>query len=102
MKYHMIFQMTMQICNGLRPEIPIYTPKLITTIMRCWDTQVTNRPTLGELYQELWKYYCDYKENDFKNHNEITIQIENAVKSSNTTPNSNYPKPKILKRNLKN
>ncbi|RHZ69438.1 hypothetical protein Glove_283g53 [Diversispora epigaea] len=71
--------MTMQICNGLRPEIPIYTPKLITTIMRCWDTQVTNRPTLGELYQELWKYYCDYKENDFKNHNEITIQIENAT-----------------------
>ncbi|RHZ69442.1 hypothetical protein Glove_283g56 [Diversispora epigaea] len=46
-----------QICDGLQPKIPIYTSKLITrTIMRYWDTQ-----------------------NDFKNHNEITIQIENAA-----------------------
>ncbi|RHZ69450.1 hypothetical protein Glove_283g151 [Diversispora epigaea] len=72
-----------QICDGLRPKIPIYTPKLITrTIMQCWDAKVTNRPTFRELYKELWKYYCDYKENDFKNYNEITIQIENAVKFS--------------------
>ncbi|RHZ88866.1 hypothetical protein Glove_21g48 [Diversispora epigaea] len=117
-----------KICNGLRPKIPFHTPKLITRIiMRCWDSRVTYRPTFKELYEELLKYHCDYFENDFKNINEITIQIDNTENFSkhltNTTINpfnhkthpeaiytsrllnySNLPKPRndeILKKNLK-
>ncbi|RHZ69557.1 hypothetical protein Glove_283g148 [Diversispora epigaea] len=82
--------LTRQICDGLRPKIPIHTPKLITKIiMRCWNAQVTQRPTFEKLNQELYKYHKDYKENDFKNNNEITIQIENAVKFSRSpSPNT--------------
>ncbi|RHZ88648.1 hypothetical protein Glove_21g64 [Diversispora epigaea] len=70
-----------QICNGLRPKIPFHTPKLITRIiMRCWDARVTHRPTFEELHKELNKCHDDYRENYFKNNNEITIQIDNAVK----------------------
>ncbi|RHZ69513.1 hypothetical protein Glove_283g122 [Diversispora epigaea] len=72
-----------QICDGLRLKIPFYTPKLITrVIMRCWDARITHRPTFEELHQELWEYYSDYKENDFKNYNEITIQIKQAEEIS--------------------
>src|SRR6185436_14517873 len=53
--------LAIKICNGLRPKIPLHTPKLITRmIMRCWDARVTNRPTFKELFDELWKYYRDY------------------------------------------
>ncbi|RHZ69439.1 hypothetical protein Glove_283g55 [Diversispora epigaea] len=57
----------------------------------------TNRPTLGELYQELWKYYCDYKENDFKNHNEITIQIENDHWVTNKWTSGNETTDKFIR-----
>ncbi|RHZ70097.1 hypothetical protein Glove_275g23 [Diversispora epigaea] len=48
--------LAIKICNGLRPKISFHTPKLITTIMRCWDARVTHRPTFNELQVELWKY----------------------------------------------
>ncbi|RHZ88624.1 hypothetical protein Glove_21g179 [Diversispora epigaea] len=79
-----------QICNGLRPKIPFHTPKLITGIvMRCWDARVPHRPTFEELYEELDKYHIDYKENNYKNNNEITIQIDNS---------ENFPKNETKKR----
>lgn len=72
-----------QICDGLRPSIPIHFPKLITRmIMRCWDARATHRPTFEELDDELWKYYWDYVENHFNNDNEITIQIKHTEKLS--------------------
>ncbi|RHZ87666.1 hypothetical protein Glove_33g175 [Diversispora epigaea] len=85
-----------QICNGLRPKIPFHTPKLITKmIMRCWDARVTHRPTFKELFDELKKYYNDYR-ND--KDSEIRIQIENSeklsknlrLKNSTTTTPLNY------------
>ncbi|RHZ82877.1 hypothetical protein Glove_103g304 [Diversispora epigaea] len=118
-----------QICNGLRPKIPFHTPKLIARIiMRCWDARVTHRPNFYKLWNEFRKYYKDYKENDLKNNNEITTQIDNDRKFSkylrNTTINpsnykthpqaiytsrllnySNLPKPKNFEnfeKNLKN
>ncbi|RHZ88727.1 hypothetical protein Glove_21g182 [Diversispora epigaea] len=79
-----------QICNGLRPKIPFHTPKLITgIIMRCWDARVIHRPTFEELYDELDKYHVDYKENNYKNNNEITIQIDNS---------ENFPKNESKKK----
>ncbi|RHZ88632.1 hypothetical protein Glove_21g94 [Diversispora epigaea] len=78
--------LALQICNGLRPKIPFHTPKLIARmIMRCLDARITYRPTFRELWEELNKYYYDYWENNFKNNNEITIQIGNA---------ENFPKKK--------
>ncbi|RHZ75714.1 hypothetical protein Glove_212g154 [Diversispora epigaea] len=62
-----------KICNGFRPKIPFYTPKLITQ-----DARITHRPTFNELKKELNKYWDDYYENNFDNNNEITIQIKEA------------------------
>ena len=82
----------MKICNGLRPKIPFYTPKLITrTIMRCWDARVTHRPTFKELEDELEKYSVDYEDYLRKGKSEgseIVIQIkkaENFSKNQTTT-----------------
>ncbi|RHZ67758.1 hypothetical protein Glove_299g105 [Diversispora epigaea] len=70
--------LAIKICNGLRPKIPFHIPKLITRIiMRCWDARVTHRPTFEELYNELDKYYWDYKY-----YNEIIVQIKQAEKFS--------------------
>ncbi|RHZ73049.1 hypothetical protein Glove_233g18 [Diversispora epigaea] len=78
--------LAMKICNGLRPKIPFHTPKLITRmIMRCWDARVTHRPTFKELYDELYKYYFDYRDylREGKNKDsKIVIQIENFKKLS--------------------
>ena len=68
--------LAIQICNGLRPKIPFHIPKLIISlIMRCWDARVTHRSTFEELYNELRKISLDYKENNYQNNYEITIQI---------------------------
>ena len=88
-------KVALKICNGLRPKIPFHIPKLITRIiMRCWDARMTHRPTFDELDKELDKYLGDYYEKNYKNGNEITIQIKEAEKFSNnkttTTPAANY------------
>ncbi|RHZ79992.1 hypothetical protein Glove_139g295 [Diversispora epigaea] len=71
--------LTIKICNGLRPKIPFHTPKLITRmIMRCWDARVTHRPTFEELKNELQKYWIDYGNKD----SEIGIQIKKAEEFS--------------------
>ncbi|RHZ83830.1 hypothetical protein Glove_87g152 [Diversispora epigaea] len=83
--------LAIKICNGLRPKIPFHTPKLITrVIMRCWDAQVTHRPTFEELYFELGKYYKDYfnylKYEENKD-SEIVSQIKKAEEfSANQEP----------------
>ncbi|RHZ76337.1 hypothetical protein Glove_199g143 [Diversispora epigaea] len=92
--------LALKICNGLRPGIPFRTPKLITRIiMRCWDARVTHRPTVKELYNELWKCYDDYYwylNEGGNNDSEIVIQIENSEKLSeylgsiNSTTPLNY------------
>ncbi|RHZ45927.1 hypothetical protein Glove_642g32 [Diversispora epigaea] len=80
-----------QICNGLRPKILFHTPKLITRIiMKCWDARVAQRPTSKELRKELTKYRNDYRENEYKNNNEITIQINNAKKFSKNKPKERF------------
>ncbi|RHZ74061.1 hypothetical protein Glove_227g158 [Diversispora epigaea] len=85
--------LAMKICNGLRPKIPFHIPKLITRIiMRCWDARVTNRPTFNELYNELWKYYKDYKDYLKKGKNkdsEIVIQIKKAEEFSANQESTN-------------
>ncbi|RHZ79204.1 hypothetical protein Glove_151g111 [Diversispora epigaea] len=85
--------LAIKICNGLRPKIPFHTPKLITRIiMMCWDARVTNRPTFKELYNELYKYYRDYRDylNEGKNNDsEIVIQIKKAEEVSANQESTN-------------
>ncbi|RHZ74782.1 hypothetical protein Glove_219g57 [Diversispora epigaea] len=82
-----------KICNGLRPKIPFHTSKLITRmIMRCWDAQITYRPTFKELRDELHKYYKDYKDylEEGKNKDsEIVIQIKKAEEFSANQESAN-------------
>ncbi|RHZ83301.1 hypothetical protein Glove_97g113 [Diversispora epigaea] len=91
--------LAVRICNGFRPKIPFHIPKLITRIiMRCWDARMTRRPTFDELDKELDKYLGDYYEKNYKNSNEITIQIKEAEEFSKnqttavttTTTTANY------------
>ena len=47
-------QFYVSICSGKRPQIPEYTPKPYTTLMkRCWDSVPTNRPTALELREQF-------------------------------------------------
>ncbi|RHZ74201.1 hypothetical protein Glove_227g127 [Diversispora epigaea] len=46
-------ELARQICNGKRPEIPFHIPKSITRmIVKCWDAQITYRPTFKETHPE--------------------------------------------------
>ncbi|RHZ83732.1 hypothetical protein Glove_88g128 [Diversispora epigaea] len=84
--------LAMKICNGLRPQIPFHTPKIITRmIMRCWDARVTHRPNFVELWKGLCKYWKDYRDYLDKGKNkdsEIVIQIKKAeeISAAKTTP----------------
>ncbi|RHZ88751.1 hypothetical protein Glove_21g272 [Diversispora epigaea] len=96
--------LAMKICNGLRPKIPFRTPKLITTIMRCWDARVTRRPTFEELREELWKYYDDYYNYlEYKKNKDLEIGIQTplnyqthpqAIYTSRLLNFSKLPRPK--------
>ncbi|RHZ77920.1 hypothetical protein Glove_168g174 [Diversispora epigaea] len=87
------YDLAMKICSGLRPKIPFHTPKLITRmIMRCWDARVTHRPTFEELFDELKKYYDDYRDylREGKNmDSEILIQLNKAEEFSANQESTN-------------
>ncbi|RGB26478.1 kinase-like domain-containing protein [Rhizophagus diaphanus] len=52
-----------KICKGFRPKIPKHIPKFLADlIIRCWDTEVENRPTAEELYQILKKWKDEMKD----------------------------------------
>ncbi|POG80522.1 kinase-like domain-containing protein [Rhizophagus irregularis DAOM 181602=DAOM 197198] len=51
--------LSIKICKGLRPTISKDIPKLFADlIIKCWDAEIKNRPTIKELYQALneWNY----------------------------------------------
>ncbi|RHZ90186.1 hypothetical protein Glove_5g52 [Diversispora epigaea] len=79
--------LTIKICNGLRPKILFHTLKLISrTIMRCWDARVAHRPTFEELSDEFYKYLSDYYNNK---DSEIVIQIKKAEEFSEIQESTN-------------
>ncbi|CAB4418250.1 unnamed protein product [Rhizophagus irregularis] len=50
------YALSIKICEGLRPNIFKYTPKLLVDLItKCWDAKAENRPTAKELYQILYK-----------------------------------------------
>ena len=60
--------------------------------MRCWDAQVTHRPTFEELDDELFKYWNDYRNylKEGKNKDSrIVIQIKKAEEFSANQESTN-------------
>src|SRR5437870_4623813 len=50
--------LALKICKGLRPKISKNTPKLIASmITKCWDAKAENRPTVKELYHQLFRIW---------------------------------------------
>ncbi|CAG8671924.1 2778_t:CDS:2 [Cetraspora pellucida] len=46
--------LTSNICNGIRPELPNSTPKLISQIIsHCWDAKPSRRPNIEKLLTHL-------------------------------------------------
>ena len=93
--------LTVNICQGLRPKISEDTPKLLAgLIMKCWDAKPENRPTSKELYQILkkWNNECgDGKEYRADHNSEIYAQIQECEKIrenklENRSDNENKPK----------
>ncbi|GES76386.1 kinase-like domain-containing protein [Rhizophagus clarus] len=51
------YTLAIKICNGHRPSIFEYTPKLLTALItKCWDAKAENRPTAKELFLILSKW----------------------------------------------
>ena len=49
--------LALDICQGLRPKIPSYVPKLLTKlIVECWDAQPEKRPTSKKLFTIIYKW----------------------------------------------
>ncbi|EXX54109.1 Skm1p [Rhizophagus irregularis DAOM 197198w] len=64
--------LAIKICRGLRPKISEDIPKfLVDLIMKCWDFNAENRPSVKELYQilKLWN------QEDEKSDSEIRAQM---------------------------
>ena len=61
------FNLFLDICQGLRPEIIKGTmPEYVDVMKRCWDSNPDKRPTAEELknYFKEWsaQYECSYDE----------------------------------------
>src|SRR5581483_1024950 len=49
--------LALDVCHGLRPQIPEYAPEPYITLMKqCWDSIPTNRPTAGKLYNHFYDW----------------------------------------------
>ncbi|EXX54174.1 Ste11p [Rhizophagus irregularis DAOM 197198w] len=54
------FNLSLDICKGLRPEIVKSTLPVYASLMkRCWDSNPNKRPTAEELHQ-ITAFWCDY------------------------------------------
>jgi serine/threonine protein kinase len=86
--------LTVNICQGLRPKISEDTPKLLAgLIMKCWDAKPENRPTAKELYQILNKWNDECDDDD----SEIYAQMQECEeirenKLENRSDNEDKPK----------
>ncbi|GET65570.1 kinase-like domain-containing protein [Rhizophagus irregularis DAOM 181602=DAOM 197198] len=69
--------LAIKICKGLRPTISNDIPKLLADlIIKCWDAEIENRPTIKELYQILKEWYYNNNQNS-----EIYSQIKKYDKT---------------------
>ncbi|POG62879.1 kinase-like domain-containing protein [Rhizophagus irregularis DAOM 181602=DAOM 197198] len=70
--------LAIKICKGIRPTISKDIPKLLADlIIKCWDAEIKNRPTIKELYQILTKW----NEEKDNSETEIYLQLEGCDKT---------------------
>ncbi|EXX72468.1 Cdc15p [Rhizophagus irregularis DAOM 197198w] len=69
--------LAIKICEGLKPSIFKYTPKLLADLItKCWDAEEINRPTAKELYQTLNEWNNDeYEDSDQVNEYNDKIKL---------------------------
>jgi serine/threonine protein kinase len=93
--------LTVNICQGLRPKISEDTPKLLAgLIMKCWDAKPENRPTSKELFQILKKWNSECGDDGYGSidyDSEICAQVEEYEenrenKLENRSDNEDKPK----------
>jgi serine/threonine protein kinase len=96
------YNLTVNICQGLRPKISEDTPKLLAgLIMKCWDAKAENRPTAKELSQILnkWNSECGYGGKLDPDYNsEIYAQLEECekIRKNKLKVRSDKDKPKNI------
>nr|CAG8496299.1 11747_t:CDS:2 [Entrophospora candida] len=72
----------LDICYGLRPEIPRYTPLLLKKLIKsCWNANALQRPKIKEIYKiiSLLKHQLDENRID----SEFCLQIKESEKIIN-------------------
>ncbi|CAB4444226.1 unnamed protein product [Rhizophagus irregularis] len=92
--------LVIKICKGLRPTIPKDIPKLIADlIIKCWDSEIKNRPTTKELYQLLGKWYDEMYTAKFNSEAEIYLQTNECdkIREEKFKNRSNEEKSKSFK-----
>ncbi len=74
-----------EICQGKRPEVPLYTPRLlIELIRRCWETKPSNRPSAKELKDLLTQWWNDLKDDQSSEINAQCKASEEMSRNSTT------------------
>ncbi|POG73376.1 kinase-like domain-containing protein, partial [Rhizophagus irregularis DAOM 181602=DAOM 197198] len=70
------FNLSLDICKGLRPEIFKGTLPVYARLMkRCWDSDPNKRPTADELYQIIYFWY-DYLPKCYENDRVIPSKLK--------------------------
>jgi hypothetical protein len=87
--------LAVNICKGFRPKISEDTPKLLADLItKCWDAKAENRPTAGELFQILKKWYFEIDEEN----SEIYSQAKeyDRIRKNKLRNTSSKSKPKNI------
>src|SRR5687767_9609766 len=77
------YDLSLAICNGLRPEFGKGTPEFYKKLAyRCMNANPNQRPTANELFDiyEFWNYYKSYL--DDKKYGYYGREIEEAFKEA--------------------
>src|SRR2546421_757931 len=86
-------QLSVRICQGLRPEIEEGTPKCYAEMMKlCWDNNATKRPTSKDLYEKFYSWLNMPTEEIQKQfeaaekHRKMKVQDYDPIKAIKTNP----------------
>lgn len=90
--------LTIDICNGVRPEIPNYVPQCFAQLIeRCWETDPDRRPSAVEIAVMLNRWNLR-RPPEFANKEEIRWEMSN--KESNISPDKLEQRLRVTSRPL--
>ena len=86
------YDLAMKIVNGMRPKIVPGTPLKYKELMeQCWDADVTNRPDIYELVDEMKELLLYFQNNQTENNEQIMSNQHQQSSSFYYTSNfTNY------------